>query len=525
MKKNLHTIILILLVSISLHTNAQQRYLNEVFTNVSVTHNVRYGNNWSVFAKYLQGGPIVPDSMLPGSLFGQLVADIYEPVSDTMASRATVIVLHPGSALPLFINSWCTGDKSDSAVAEICRKFAKRGYTAIAPDFRLGWNPISPDQDVRTGGLLQALGRAVQDVKACVRYFRNNALGSNTYHIDPSMIILGGLNTGGTIAVNYEVLQSQAQISIPKFLSGSNNSVYNFSIGTTYFDSTYWGNFDGYGGSPLLNNSGNTPGVSNAVQFVFSLQGAEGDSSWMHNGDAPMVCFHSVTDTTSPYYCGAIYSVGQFVVNVCGGHTIIQEANGFNNNSAFQNNSWTDVYTTTANSRNGGLDGLFPFRPGFGENAPWEWWDSTTCFLAMTAPQPFGFGFTMGYADTVWYNSMGSNPTMSKGKATAYLDTVMGYLNPRIYPYITGVDELSKLENMVSVYPNPATNYFSIHISDASNPVRYLNMYDISGRLIYTEKKINRQTFTVSSKSFDAGMYLLKIGFDKGEVVRKISLQ
>lgn len=513
MKKKLRTAVLLMLMSISLPLSAQ-RYLSEVFSSTTVTTNVVYGQNYSTL-------------LSPVSLFmDQLKADVYEPVGDVLAARPTVFVVHPGSAFPIFYNTWCTGIKTDSAVAEMCRQFARRGYTAIAMSYRAGWNPVSTDQDTRTGSLLQALGRGVQDLKACVRYFRNNALTTNDYNIDPNLFILGGLNTGGTLALNYATLQNYSQIQIFKLLSATNNSVYHFNSGVTYFDSTYWGNFDGYGGNPSLNYSGNTPGVSNDVQFVFSLSGALGDSSWLTAGEVPMVSFHNISDVTNPYFCGPIFSIGQFVVDVCGAHMVIGNSNTFQNNSAFQNNTWTDVYTTTANQRNGGsgFDGLYPFTTPTSQSSPWEWWDSTTVYQIMIN----GLGFTTGRADTVWYNSIGDNPDMSPAKGRAYIDTIMGYLNPRIFRAIglnVGIDDMTSYEESVSIYPNPATDQFTIDIAEGSDAIRYLHVYDLTGRLVRSFENVNRQLFSVQTKSFDAGVYLLKIGFAKGEVVRKITVQ
>ena len=513
MKKNLRTVLFLMLMSVTLQLSAQ-RFLSEVFTSTTVTSNVTYGRNWSTLYS-------------PVSLFmDTLKADVYQPAGDTMVHRPTVFVLHPGSAFPAFYNYWCTGTKTDSAVAEMCRQFARRGYTAIALNYRLGWNPFSTDQDTRTGSLLEALGRGVQDIKACVRFFRNNALTSNTYHINPDMFILGGLSTGGTLALNYITLQNYSQIQIFKYLSANDNATYHFHSGTTYFDSTYWGNFDGYNGDPNLNYSGNTPGVSNAVQFGFSLEGVLGDSSWLHNGDVPMVCFHNIPDVSTPYYCGAVYSLGQFVVNVCGGHMVIHNADVFQNNFAFQNNNWTDIYTTTANQRNGGSghDGLYPFSTASPQSAPWEWWDSTTAFQIMINQ----LGFTMGHADTVWYNSIADNPDMSSAKGHAYLDTVMRYLNPRIYRAVglnVGIWETAQQAESVSLYPNPATDQFTVNASTRSTPIRYIHVYDLTGRLVRSFDKINKQQFMMNTRSFESGIYMLKIGFEKDEVVRKVTFQ
>ena len=56
MKKNL-LFCLVLMVSVLQNTKAQQRYLDQVFTNVTVTSNITYGKNYQV----LTGAPVLTD--------------------------------------------------------------------------------------------------------------------------------------------------------------------------------------------------------------------------------------------------------------------------------------------------------------------------------------------------------------------------------------------------------------------------------------------------------------------------------
>ena len=51
-------------------------------------------------------------------------------------------------------------------------------------DNRLGWSPISTDQNVRTSTFLQAVYRGIQDAKAMVRYMRMTEANGNPYGID-----------------------------------------------------------------------------------------------------------------------------------------------------------------------------------------------------------------------------------------------------------------------------------------------------------------------------------------------------
>ena len=85
MKKILQITLVFALLACFENTFAQ-RYLNEVFTNVTVTNNVKYGRNVSV----LTGTPAMQD----------LFMDVYEPTADTATKRPVIIYLHTGSFLP-----------------------------------------------------------------------------------------------------------------------------------------------------------------------------------------------------------------------------------------------------------------------------------------------------------------------------------------------------------------------------------------------------------------------------------------
>ncbi|MBL0104096.1 MAG: T9SS type A sorting domain-containing protein [Bacteroidetes bacterium] len=524
MKKLLLSVVMLLGLTTAINTANAQRYLTEVFSSVSVTHDVTYGQNISVL--------LAPQGIIDTI---DLKADVYEPVGDTMTHRPCVIMLHTGSFLPIFYNGQATGIKTDSTNVEMCRQFARRGYTAISMDYRLGWNPQalgSAGQDIRTGTLLQAVYRALQDAKYCVRYFRYDAQTSNTFHIDEQNIILGGVGSGGYIAFAYATLNDPAQIALPKFLAATSNPAYAFTAGQSYINQAVWGDFEGNGGSPGLNLPDPMAGtVSSDVAMIFNMGGALGDSSWIQSGNVPMLAFHVTNDPFAPYKDGPVIvpTTGDFVVDVSGSWRAIRIADSLGLNSCFTGASFTDPYTVRANAVNDGYDGLFPFEmedpigPAPGQAGPWDYFDSTTVYMTCM----FGLGFTQGHTDTIWANSLLTNPDMSFGKSQAYIDTIMNYLNPRIYycRLSTGIDNQTFLKNSLTVYPNPATSSVNIKTDNSSTPIRYIHMYDISGRLIRSVDNIHMQNMTIDLHSISAGSYTLKIGFDAGEVVEKLAVQ
>jgi hypothetical protein len=435
--------------------------------------------------------------------------------------------MHTGSFLPTYINQNPTGSRNDSATVEICKRFARRGYVVANIDYRLGWNPLGSNVDIRRGTLLSAVYHALQDAKACVRYFRKDAATTNVFKIDPNKIILGGQGSGGYIAVNYASLDDPAEITLPKFISNVTDLTYGFFAGQPYVQMSVWGDYDGFGGNASFNNPNNSVGYPNNIQFVFNMGGALGDSSWLEAGDAPTVAFHVVSDPFAPYGNGIVYvptNPPQPVVDVSGSGAFIPMADQLGNNACFANAGFTDPFTIAANSANGGYEGLFPFNMAqVPQAAPWEWFDSLATVAGAQAA-----GLTAADGTTIYENALLTNPDMSKAKAMAYIDTVMGYLNPRIVYCLNlplGVSENEALSQSVNVYPNPATSDIFIKSEVADDQIRFADIADITGKSIRKIENINASFYRVKRENISPGVYFVKVGFDKGTIIRKIVLK
>jgi acetyl esterase/lipase len=487
-----------------------QRYLSEIFSNVTVTTNVQYGENISVF-------PPPTPALIP------LVADVYEPTGDLLTQRPLIIFMHTGSYLPIYINGTPTGSRNDSATVEICTRFAKRGYVVANMDYRLGWNPAGSNVDIRRGTLLNAVYRSIQDAKACVRFFKKDAATTNLFGIDPNHVILGGQGTGGYIALNYISLDDPAEITLPKFISGVTDPNYGFVAGQPYVNQAVLGDYDGYGGIPQLNNPNNSPGYSNQVHFAFNMGGALGDSTWLEPGDVPTVAFHVIGDPFAPYNTGIVFVPGtppQSVVDVAGSRLVLKYANQYGNNDCFANAGFTDAFTQAANVNNEGFEGLFPFAliPPV-QSGPWEWFDSTAVVNAAAA---------VGQNGTLIYqNALQTNPNMSKAKALAYIDTVMGYLNPRIVYCLnlTGINVPADAENMISVSPNPVTDLVNIDLKNVNHEILRIGIFDISGREVLNVPVTDEKVYAVKTEGMSPGSYFIKIELEGTTVNKKIILQ
>ncbi len=497
---------------------AQDRYLEEVFPSVKITSDVVYANNIGV----LTGTPVAED----------LRMDIYEPDGDSCTARPLIIYMHAGTFLPIIYNGGCVGTKTDSSVVEMCQRFAKKGFVAVSMDYRIGWaaDAIGINPDLVTGTIFQAAYRAIQDAKSCVRFFRANAA---TYNIDTTKIALGGVGVAGVVVMNYIGLQDTLQLWSPKLISSTSTPP--FTAGMPYIDVHTIGDFDGYGGVPQLNNPNNNPGHSSDVQMVFSLYGNLADSTWLYPSMPPVVALHPMNPPTGagPYHWGTIAAGGFPVLSdVSGPHQFICKLDSIGVNDVFINGGFPDLndpYSLRANAANDGCEALFPFATSTVEEDMWDWYDSTAaCFTAQA------IGLTCQDGLDAYYGSVANNPNMSKTQAMAYIDTIQGYLAPRLFRALNpgpsncstvGISEMRLLEKNISVYPNPATDHCIIKISSEENPIRRYSIFTSLGQSIQSADKLNSYSIDIDTKTLPAGIYQVKIGFDKGELVKKITVQ
>lgn len=415
--KRISTLIIMLVFVSSLQSQAQ-RYLTEIFNDVTVTNNVTYGVNATVLY-YSAVNEAVPE---------ELKMDIYQPTGDTETDRPLILYFHTGNFLPHPQNGSPSGTRTDLNVVQMCSRLAKMGYVVASCDNRLGWNPVAPTQDERVFTLINAAYRGVQDCRTAIRYFRmSEATMNDPYGIDPNRVVVWGQGTGGYISFAAASINAYADIAIPKFTrlleipAGSGNFVPVPMILEQV-------NGDMNGLSVGINpNDGDTlcyinhPGYSSAFNVAVNMGGACGDSTWITASDIPMISFHTPTDPFAPYNIGTVIvpipGNPLPVVEVSGSYHVQKMAhtNGLDLNSSFQAaEDLNDVYTQQANLFNQGYYGLCPLnRPAGSEtdSAPWEWW---------TPENPNNA------------NGLQTNPDMSMSKGMAYLDTIQGYAAPRI---------------------------------------------------------------------------------------------
>jgi acetyl esterase/lipase len=517
MKKNLSFALTVCMMFTTFCIFSQTRYLSEIFTSVTVSSNVTYGNNISV----LTGTP----ASIP------LMMDVYQPTGDVLTARPLIIVLHAGSFLPQIANGLAVGKKTDSAVVEMCMRFARRGYVAVAADYRLGWNPLSTNQDVRTGTILQAVYRGLQDSKNCVRFFRSDAANTNVYKIDVNKIAVGGFGAGGYLAMAYGSLNKPAEIQLNKFIDFSKTPP------ASYVDQSVLGNFDGTDATAL--NTPNYASYSSTVNVAFSLAGAVGDTSWIEAGEIPIIAMHCYKDPFAPYKTGPVIvaATGQFVVEASGGYDAIRRSARIGNQSIFTTSYFNDPFTTKANTNSAGLPGLYTHitpapgpnmsctgasaNPQIEQSAPWDWWSDAVLAGSYNAYCSCSNGSIVACKAKL------ENPDMSAMKGRYYADTLQGFLNPRLVCALNlsgcvstvGLSELSGTSDL-SIFPNPATSQIN-YVLSGGNTINKIWLYDATGRIVYNADGVNATGFKLNRDQIRSGLYFTTIELDNKRTVTK----
>lgn len=474
--------------------------------------------------------------------------DIYTPPADDEESnRPVILYLHTGNFLPGIINGGPTGSKQDSVLVNMCKRWAQAGYVVAAVDYRLGWNPISSDPDVRRGTLLKAVYRAIHDTQTAVRYLRATVGEGNPYKIDPDKIALFGQGSGGYVAQAYATLDDyNTQVLIDKFEGAD---------GLPYVIEGVDGTIDGGPGFTRLPDPLQVAGISKKVSMSINLGGALADISWLKQGHAPMIALHCVRDPFAPFDNGTVVvpTTNEDVVDVSGGNVFIQKAVDLGNNDVFLTiPDGNDPFTDRARETYGQTfdyilssqptitisqnpEGLFPFvlpintmggNRFTNQGAPWEWWDYNTLQAVVAGVNA---ALNENYnADVIHQQSVASNPGMGPEKGKAYIDTIQGYVNPRIMcvfelpgaPCTVGINDAKKDNNTTtSIYPNPAQS--SLTIRNDESLIRRVELVDITGRVV-SIKTINAHTYTLHRGNLNNGIYLLKIHFDKEQITKKV---
>jgi len=191
--------------------------------------------------------------------------DIYLPPSEFFFERPLVVFAHGGSFM--------VGSRKE--MRPLCIAFAKRGYIVATIDYRL-FDAFSLPLDSLL--VFDVAVKATMDMKAAIRWFRENAAGNNDYGIDTHLIFAGGVSAGAIAALHTGFLDSTD------------------FVGHLAFDSILQEN----GG--IHGNSSNNHQYSDAVKGVLNYSGALKDARWIDPGEPVVFSVHDELDGVVPYH-------------------------------------------------------------------------------------------------------------------------------------------------------------------------------------------------------------------------------
>src|SRR5574343_512246 len=423
MKKTLTLLSFIALASFS--ATAQDpcstgRYASDVYTNITTTSNIVYGANTS-----FSGANTT------------LKLDFYEPTGDTAQARPLIIWAHGGSFL--------AGTKADGDVVSLSQHFAKKGYVCASIDYRTGFFPIDSVNSVK------AVVRAVQDMKASIRFFYADAQGANTYKIDTTKIYIGGSSAGAITALHVAYLDDECKIS-------------------DYLNSAAITTLGGLEGS-----SGN-PGYSTTVHGVINLCGALARYSWLEGNDVPLCSLHGTADGTVKYNRG-IVNPGVALMYLDGSRMLHERACAVGLENQF--------YT---------FNGA-PHVPYLGTSASaLAYMDTTVNFVRDFLIDRLGC----------------TNPVLQPENASVEIATLYTVSSCTANVPFEDCTSLSvndmEGENSLVVYPNPAKDYITVETVDFSEST--VVILDINGKQL-KQIELNSTSTKIACSDLNSGIYLL----------------
>ena len=248
------------------------RYRNDVFENFTETTGLKYGEGTTFNGE-----------------FQELFLDIYEPEGDTETLRPLIILAFGGS----FIG----GERDDMAF--LCEAYAKRGYVAATIDYRLYDGPLFP---IPSGeDMTDVVIKSISDMKAAIRYMREDAATTNLYQIDSDNIFVGGISAGSITAAHTAMMDSTDIITDDLLAILEAN-----------------GGWEG--------NSSDNFEYSSDVKAYINFSGALNDASWIDPTDPPFMSIHDDMDGTVPYGEGFASVFGFDIIYMEGSEIMHQEA-------------------------------------------------------------------------------------------------------------------------------------------------------------------------------------------------------
>lgn len=253
------------------------RFSKRVFPASTATKGILFGHN-TTYAGLAQ----------------DLYMDVFEPTGDVAAIRPLFIFAFGGSFL--------SGDRAQ--LADLCDSLAGKGYVTVAIDYRLYDNPaggfgflLHPNDAV------DAVVKAMSDIKAAIRYFKRDAATTKAFRIDTASIFVGGISAGSIAALHAAYINNIGETTSPMSdIIAANGGME--------------GNTD-LPGSPLIGTYS-----FQGIRGVWNMSGALLDSAYIKAGDPALFSIHGTADAVVPFGYGKLAGVAF----VCGSSSLNNQA-------------------------------------------------------------------------------------------------------------------------------------------------------------------------------------------------------
>ena len=224
---------------------AEQRFVDPLFSDIEVRSGIQFGTG-----------------IREEAADQPLLLDVYAPRNDLVQNRPVIILAFPGG----FVD----GARDDPEMVALATQFARRGYVAASIDYRL------IEERPRNNSELEiSIVRAVHDLRAAVRFFREDAANLNEFGTDGETIFVGGVSAGAVMAAVAGVLDEGDELreSVADFLSENGGMAGNSSTNTEF---------------------------SSDVSGVLQISGAIRSLSWIEPGEPPIYAAHEDFDPVVP---------------------------------------------------------------------------------------------------------------------------------------------------------------------------------------------------------------------------------
>lgn len=243
------------------------KYRSDVFSEVSLTEGVKYGENFTY-----------------NNNFKELFFDFYAPMGDTWTGPRPLIIL-------AFGGSFITGNRTD--LDFLCRYYAAKGFAVATIDYRL-YDALLfplPTADI----MIDVVTKSVIDFKAAIRHFKEDAATDNLFNVDPELIFVGGISAGA-IAAAHAAAMDTTDVEMSQTVLDTVRA--NGGIEGTTSD-----NYDTYDSD-----------VAGLINFSGGLHIA----NWLDANDPPFFSVHEDMDGTVPYGSGSATIFGFEIITMEG---------------------------------------------------------------------------------------------------------------------------------------------------------------------------------------------------------------